>query len=244
MKSQPAAFLRSFSVVLFLLPLLSAETAYGDINAELFKAAEAGSNAKVEQLLKQGADVDAKHAYGRTPLMIAAYKGHTETVKFLIAAGADLKAQSGLYRTAMMVAVLAGSIETVKVLIDAGADDDGIGDACDPFPNDADHDKAQCFLDLTQAETDLATCEALPVFTDSDGDGEADSTDACPTTPMSELVDQGGCSQEEFCELVDASTLEGRRECRASDWQNDEPMGGTDPGDCIVNRLTRTCMPQ
>ena len=178
MKSQPAAFLRSFSVVLFLLPLLSAETAYGDINAELFKAAEAGSNAKVEQLLKQGAD------------------------------------------------------------------DDGIGDACDPFPNDADHDKAQCFLDLTQAETDLATCEALPVFTDSDGDGEADSTDACPTTPMSELVDQGGCSQEEFCELVDASTLEGRRECRASDWQNDEPMGGTDPGDCIVDRLTRTCMPQ
>jgi len=125
----------------------------------------------------------------------------------------------------------------------ADADADGIGDACDPFPNDADHDKAQCFLDLTQAETDLATCEALPVITDSDGDGEADNTDACPTTPIGP-VDQGGCSQAQFCALVDASTASGRRECRASDWMNDEPLGGTHPRDCRVERLTSTCLPQ
>jgi ankyrin repeat protein len=86
-RTQNAAFLRSFFVVLFLLPLLSAHAAYGDINAELLQAAAAGNTAKVEQLLKQGADVNANHYRGWTALMHAAAKGHTETVMILIAAG-------------------------------------------------------------------------------------------------------------------------------------------------------------
>ncbi len=59
-RTQDAGFLRSFSVVLFLLPLLFAETAYGDINSDLLEAAKAGSTAKVEQLLSKGANVNAK----------------------------------------------------------------------------------------------------------------------------------------------------------------------------------------
>lgn len=99
-------------------------------------------------------------------------------------------------------------------------------------------------LDLTQAQSDLTACEAQQVFTDSDGDGEEDLTDACPNTPMFEPADQGGCSQAQFCALVDTSTSRGRQECRASDWRNDEPLGRGNSGDCAVDRLTSTCVPQ
>ena len=85
-----AGFLRSFSVVLFLLPLLLTQLAYGDINAELVEATYAGNTARVEQLLKQGADVNAEQKSGWTVLMDAAKEGHTEIVKVLIVAGADM----------------------------------------------------------------------------------------------------------------------------------------------------------
>jgi len=124
------------------------------------------------------------------------------------------------------------------------ADLDLIGDACDPFPNDHDNEQEQCDVDLAQAQSDLTACEAQQVFTDLDSDGEADGTDACPTTPMFEPVDQGGCSQAQFCSLVDASTSRGRQECRASDWRNDEPLGRGHPGDCLADRLTSMCLPQ
>jgi len=74
--------------VLFLLPLVFAQTAYGGINSILLKAAKAGDAAKVEQLLNQGADVKAKGLDGWTALMGAAFKGHAETVRILKQAGA------------------------------------------------------------------------------------------------------------------------------------------------------------
>ena len=97
-RSQNAAFLRSFSVVLFLLPLLFVHLAYADINDELYQAAVAGNTGKVEQLLRKGADVNARSKKGRTALMVAAQRGHTETVKVLIAAGADVNARSNKAR--------------------------------------------------------------------------------------------------------------------------------------------------
>ncbi len=50
----------SLKAILFLLPLLFAQTAYGDINSDLIEAAKAGDTAEVEKLLEQGADVNAK----------------------------------------------------------------------------------------------------------------------------------------------------------------------------------------
>ena len=66
-RTQTAGFLRSFSVVLVLLPLLFTYTACGDINSKLRDAAEAGNTAKVERLLKEAADVNAKDKDGATP---------------------------------------------------------------------------------------------------------------------------------------------------------------------------------
>ena len=114
-------FIRSFSVVLFLLPLLFTHTAYGDINAELLKAVEAGNAAKVEQLLKQGADANAKHEYGGSVLIIAAAMGHTETLKVLIEAGADVNAKTKYGRTALMDAEHRGRTGIVNILKQAGA---------------------------------------------------------------------------------------------------------------------------
>jgi ankyrin repeat protein len=82
----------SFRLMLVcLFTALATQAAYGDINSDLLEAAEAGDTARVEQLLEQGADVNAKDKDGYTALMLAAFSGHTETVKTLLDAGAARK---------------------------------------------------------------------------------------------------------------------------------------------------------
>ena len=109
-------------------------------------------------------------------------------------------------------------------------DGDGVGDDCDPFPDDPDNDLQQCLLDLGE-------CEAGNPPADTDGDGEADSTDRCPMTPAAAAVDDAGCSQEEFCGLITFERKIGRRmaTCNALDWKNDERLGN--PMDCRVRML-------
>jgi hypothetical protein len=107
-------------------------------------------------------------------------------------------------------------------------DGDGIPDADDAFPDDPDNQLGECFADLTQAEDDLAMCEAQPVLTDSDGDGEEDNTDACPDTPILAAVDQGGCSLEQFCATFDLSNGYGRASCNNADWRNNQQLGAHD----------------
>jgi hypothetical protein len=119
-------------------------------------------------------------------------------------------------------------------------DGDLLGDLCDPFPLEPDNAKAQCFvdlgdsnallyqsyLDLAQAQTDLASCQAQRFFADSDGDGEDDATDRCAGTKAGP-VDEGGCSLAQFCAARTAT-------CKRNDWLNDEP-GVKKPRDCTCN---------
>ena len=88
-----------------------------------------------------------------------------------------------------------------------------------------------CEADLDEALETLGQCEEdlAAALADEDGDGEGDATDACADTPASAAVDSDGCSQDQFCALIDVSTGRGRRACRLSDWRNDEPVGA---GDC------------
>jgi len=124
------------------------------------------------------------------------------------------------------------------------ADQDDLGDACDEFPDEANHDLAMCRLDLDAATADLASCtgelticlDAVPG--DADGDGEIDPTDACPGTPPGGPVDEAGCSREQFCARFTGDTLT----CARSDWRNDEP-GAVNPGDCRPEQPGRSWLP-
>ena len=55
----------------------------------LLAASGKGDNAKVTELLGQGANVNAANEAGSTPLIEAAYNNHPETVKLLLDKGAD-----------------------------------------------------------------------------------------------------------------------------------------------------------
>tara|TARA_B100001105_G_scaffold216189_1_gene181853 strand:+ start:133 stop:477 length:345 start_codon:yes stop_codon:yes gene_type:complete len=61
----------------------------------LIQAAVKGDIEAVKQHLAAGADVNAKHETGGTPLHEAAHKDHGEIVELLIAKGADVNAKIG-----------------------------------------------------------------------------------------------------------------------------------------------------
>lgn len=120
------------------------------------------------------------------------------------------------------------------------ADGDHLGDDCDPFPNDANHEFAQCRIDradrdasLLACSTGLAACSAdlfactRSIPTDSDGDGEFDVRDECPQTPSGAPIDAAGCSRAQFCASYSGSVPQ----CLAADWNNDQPRAAN-PGDC------------
>ncbi|UCF81017.1 MAG: ankyrin repeat domain-containing protein [Acidobacteriota bacterium] len=99
----------------------SAGNVNGNINSDLLEAAKAGDDAKVEILLEQGADANAKDKDGRTALMMAATKGRTETAKTLIEAGADVDAKTPKGTTALKFAETEGHTEVAEILKQAGA---------------------------------------------------------------------------------------------------------------------------
>jgi hypothetical protein len=130
-------------------------------------------------------------------------------------------------------------------------DGDTLGDLCDPFPGQADHEKAQCFVDLSaqqaiteQCLADLSSQVAVASqcaadlaaqIMDTDGDGTRDIDDLCPGTIVATPTDRDGCSLAQFCERMEAVTAAGKRTCRKSDWGNDEPLMKSRDTDCRVD---------
>lgn len=76
-----------------------------------------------------------------------------------------------------------------------------------------------CTSDLSTCQDDLEACLNNPPLEDADGDGEHDFTDACPGTPPGGPVDQGGCSQAQFCAGLAVPAA-----CNNGDWKSDEPL--------------------
>jgi ankyrin repeat protein len=86
----------------------------------LNQAARTGNTGQIQQLLDQGADINAD-SRGYTPLMRAARSGNPKVVEQLLSKGADINAAGTLGNTALIVAATGGQIECVKALLDHGA---------------------------------------------------------------------------------------------------------------------------
>lgn len=91
------------------------------VTAPLQEAAKRGQVDTAAQLIKDGADLDARDETGETPLTAAALAGQTEVVGLLIESGAHLDGRNGKGFTALHAAVYGGHLEIVELLLDRGA---------------------------------------------------------------------------------------------------------------------------
>jgi ankyrin repeat protein len=89
--------------------------------AELFAAVRGGDVARVEKLLKSGADVNVVNEELETPLHLAAGGGHLGLVELLIKHGADVNAQDSEGRTPLCIATANNDDVVVELLLKHGA---------------------------------------------------------------------------------------------------------------------------
>ena len=82
----------------------------------LIEAAAKGNIEAVKQHLAAGADVNAKHETGGTPLHEAAHKDHGEIVELLIAKGADVNTRDDVGKTPLDWAATKSKKETADLL--------------------------------------------------------------------------------------------------------------------------------
>jgi uncharacterized protein len=102
--------------------LLLAGASAAQPNAPLADAAEKMDRARVADLLKRGADVNAAQADGMTALHWAAYHDDPRTAALLLEAGASVKAANRYGVTPLSLACTNGNTEVVEMLLKAGAD--------------------------------------------------------------------------------------------------------------------------
>ena len=88
----------------------------------LHKAAHENDMAKLEILIANGAAVDTRDNYGRTPAHVAAFASNDEIVRTLAEAGADMNAlEKGIYDV-VTIAAVANDPELVSLAIEVGND--------------------------------------------------------------------------------------------------------------------------
>ncbi len=91
------------------------------LDQQLRQAANQGNLSAVNEVLTQGADVNAREEFGDTALNLAAESGHVDIVERLLEAGADLENLGGADMTPLMNATFAGNVKVVDLLLSRGA---------------------------------------------------------------------------------------------------------------------------
>src|SRR5208337_2256856 len=94
-----------FSTILLLSRLAAGQAAPGSLDEQLINAAGKGDTAAVQQLLRQGANIEAKNSNDWTALRWAAIEGQIDVVKLLLDKGANIEAKNGAGYTALYEAV-------------------------------------------------------------------------------------------------------------------------------------------
>jgi hypothetical protein len=87
----------------------------------LHAAAHQGDLVALRKGLADGADVNGRDAYGRTPLHVATFARQREAVRALAAGGADLGLLESDRYDAVTIAAVADDEETLRVLLSLGA---------------------------------------------------------------------------------------------------------------------------
>jgi uncharacterized protein len=92
-----------------------------DMNKDqtLITAAERNDMAAVRQLLKDGADVQARDGQGRTALLAATARNRVEIATLLVEAGADVNAQDNKFDSPLLLAGASGYLEILKLALKA-----------------------------------------------------------------------------------------------------------------------------
>ncbi len=98
----------------------------GDINSSNSEGKTAiisavqNSKGSVSMLLDKGANVNAKDAFGNTPIFLAVEKKDRETIKLLIEKGANVTIKNNAGETPFTAAARNGDLETIKLLMTKG----------------------------------------------------------------------------------------------------------------------------
>jgi ankyrin repeat protein len=96
--------------------------ASGDPDAVLLAAAASGDADAVALALRDGADLEARDAAGRSALLLASAGDHVEAARVLVALGADPDAVDAQQDTPWLVTGVTGSVDMLEVLLPAGPD--------------------------------------------------------------------------------------------------------------------------
>ena len=121
-------FSRTVIVAIFLAASLSAQDAPpGDGSTPLHWAAHRDEIAKVDQLIRAGANVNAANDIGATPLWAASVHGSAPVVRKLLDAGANPNAALLSGETPLMAASRAGRTDAVQALLAKGANPNARG---------------------------------------------------------------------------------------------------------------------
>jgi ankyrin repeat protein len=115
----------SLAVVLSLSHAAASQAGSGSLNDQLLQAADKGNVAAVQQLLGQGANIEARQEVsGGTALIRASMMGYIAVVRLLLAKGANIEARDKNGDTALTLAAMMGLDDVVKLLLDRGANMD------------------------------------------------------------------------------------------------------------------------
>ena len=87
----------------------------------LLQAAARGDAGEVRRLAAGGADVNAREAYGRTPLHVATFGRHRDAIAALAKAGVDLNLKERDRYDAVTIAAVANDAATLRLLLQLGA---------------------------------------------------------------------------------------------------------------------------